>query len=63
MSASFKPTEGLSQGRCFSRKIRRDSYQAQIDKLPNEFRDAFVGYNHKCSGWGDQIDENQYYLI
>ncbi len=58
---SFKPKEAKDKG--YSKKIHRDFEDEQIHKLPNEFRGAFIDYNHRSAWEGiGFIDENDYGL-
>lgn len=46
--------------RFYMRKLKRDFHEAQINKLPNEFRHCFTdfnGYNESGHGY---LDENDY---
>ena len=57
---NFKPNEGMSKERCYRRKLKREFYEAQMHKLPNEFRHAFTNFNRHAYGGVCQIDENDY---
>ncbi len=58
---NFKTRE--AKYRTYSRKLKRDAYQAQIDKLPNEFRHAFDDYNFRNQDYRlEHEDNNQYYI-
>lgn len=56
--ASFKPREGKE--RSFNRFVKKEFYEDQIHKLPNEFRHAFTNYNHLMPDGIAMIDENDY---
>lgn len=57
MRAPFKPKEGKE--RSYNRRLKREFYEGQLNKLPNEFKSALSNYNHK-NLYG--IDENDYHL-
>jgi hypothetical protein len=54
----FTRTEG--KDRLYHLRLKKEFYQSQIDKLPNEFKDAFDDYNFRNSNDVVLIDENKY---
>jgi len=51
-------SEGKDRG--YSRLLRRQFHQEQIDKLPNELRNAFSNYNYRNDSIYFHIDDNEY---
>ncbi len=49
--------------RSYSRKLKKEDLDAQIEKLPNEFRHCLDDYNHNNVGGELHIDENDYGFI
>lgn len=58
MRLSWTPKEGKE--RSLSRLRKREFYEEQINKLPNELRHAFTNYNHRSVGSELHIDGNEY---
>ncbi len=60
MTSYFRTYEHCSKERSYHRKLKRDSLQAQKDKLPNELRGCLDGYNHRNDDGIGVIDANDY---
>lgn len=60
MTLPIKCAEGKE--RSLTRKRKREFHQSQIDKLPNEFKNAFANYNHRNSSGIGYFDENKYLI-
>ncbi len=60
MKFNYRPREAMEKESCYLRKVKKEFYESQIHKVPNELRSRIFGINVRNYGdyYSDEDMEN-----